>query len=214
MAINPVIRHTREEHTKIIGDYFPGGRIFGCKNDADANLYKLNYGVAETQRQLEDILFQLYAQYDFRTTENFIDEWEAAVGFPDDCFPVKSVIADRQRNVLAKWLAEGTQTADDFIELAALFGITAVITPGIEVTATFPLTFPVIFVDEFAFPYTFPLTFTEGANPRFQMYVQFTGADLEEFTYTFPMTLGSVEIGILECLFRKLAPANVQVIFV
>ena len=89
-------------------------------------------------------------------------------------------------------------TAQDFIDLAAEFGITVTIIPG-AVAGTFPMVFPLMF-------------FTSGKEARFTMVVEFP-SDLETFPLTFPIPFGDGIIGVIKCLFNRIRPANVQIIY-
>jgi len=48
---------------------------------------------------------------------------------------------------------------------------------------------------------------------RFTMLVFYATQQPYIFPYRFPLQFGSAEIPILECLFKHLVPANVQVLF-
>jgi hypothetical protein len=64
------------------------------------------------------------------------------------------------------------------------------------------------------FPYTFPIKFYSSAKvARFTMVVRPSTAILPTFPYTFPITFGDQELAQIECLFDKIKPANVEIIF-
>ena len=100
---------------------------------------------------------------------------------------------------MVKLASLGVQTAQDFIDLAALFGITVEIKNG-TVNGTFPMTCPII-------------VFDSSKAARFTIIVTFTVAAAETFPYTFPLPFGNAQIAILECLFNRLKPANTDIIF-
>jgi uncharacterized protein YmfQ (DUF2313 family) len=130
----------------------------------------------------------------------FLDEWEAAVGIPDDCFDGQGSDAKRRRDVLAKLASLGVQTAEDFKALAQIFGLGVIITGG-SVHGTFPFTFPMIlFPDERTARHTIVVDVME--NPVGNV-----------FPYTFPLTFGDPLTTLVECLFRKLKPANCDLLF-
>jgi len=132
-------------------------------------------------------------------TTLYINEWERAVGIPDSCFSGTGSIQDRQRDVIIKLASLGIQTEGDFKELALLFGVAVDVRPA-SPNAVFPMTFPILF--------------TDGAiAARFTIVVTFTVEASNNFPLTFPFVFGSREIGILECLFRRLKPENCNIIF-
>ncbi len=193
------INHTREDHAITLGQYLPDGPFFEAKTEEDSNLYKFLFGLADTLRIVEENLSLTYDDYDFRITENFINQWENALGIPDSCFSGTGSLGSRRTAINAKFLSFGVQTEQDFIDIAALFGIIITIQNGTDLLDTFPLEFPIIFED------------VEQA--RFTMIVNFQVDDSLTFPFTFPIPFGDDNIESLKCLFRKLAPANVRVIF-
>jgi len=101
--------------------------------------------------------------------------------------------------VVAK-LTAAVQTATDFEELAALFGLTVEVISGIAGAG---------------FPYVFPLLFFESVKEsRFTIVVKVTDELTGGFPYAFPLVFGNGILDILQCFFNKLKPANCQVIFI
>lgn len=193
-------RRDIEQYTDSLADYMPGGRLFAAKTVQDSNFRKLLRGMSGELFRVNGLLRDFSDQILPDQTEKFISEWESAVGIPDDCLKGTGAIEERRRDVLVKLAASGIQTEQDFIDLAALYGVTITIRPGVE-TITFPLTFPVIFFDTLQ-------------DARFTIIIEFTVPDTSRFPLTFPIVFGSGEIAVLECLFNKLKPANCNVIFV
>lgn len=189
-----------QQQTAIFANYLPSDNVFAGKVCEDTILYKFLFGFAETFRRVNDSLEITFDEYDLRTTVNFIDEWESALGIPDDCFPGTGTIAERQTDVFAKFIADGTQTEDDFIAIAALYGITITIEDGLSAFGTFDFTWDIIFQDI--------------KQARFTMVVKFGTPAILQFPLTFPIPFSDASIEKLKCLFRKLAPSNVDVIFV
>lgn len=207
-------RHPVEQHTLVLAAYLPDGEAFASKVDPDANLYKFLLGLAETQRLVEDSMQTTYEEHDYTTTDSFISEWESAVGIPDSCFKGTGSIEERRKDIEVKILSNGTQTADDFIDLAAELGVAVNIVPGITQLGTrFPFDFPVTFEDDGVFPIEFTYVFPDVKGARFTMIVEFVTATDQQFPFEFPLTFGDERVELLQCLFKKLAPANVQVLF-
>lgn len=192
-------RRDIEQYTNSLAAYLPGDELFVSKSIDGSTLRKLLRGFAGELFRCNGLIKEYSEEIIPDETVKFISEWESAVGIPDDCFPGTGDIETRRLHVLVKLASLGVQTAQDFIDLAALFGITVNIVPGIR-AVTFPLLFPVTF-------------FETEKEARFTIIVQFLEQDVDRFPFTFPVIFGTEEIGILECLFNKLKPANVNVLF-
>ena len=189
----------RNEQTAILANYMPNDDVFAGKINETTKLHKFLFGFSETNRRINESLEVTFDEYDFRITTDFLNEWESMLGIPDSCFPGTGTIAQRRTDVIAKFLADGTQTTDDFKAIAALYGIVINIKSGISE------------VD--VFPFTFPIEFPDVKTARFTMIIEFVVEESLRFPLIFPIPFGDDDITKLECLFRKLAPANVDVIF-
>lgn len=186
MTFTPIVCHTIEEHTKATTDYAPNGDLWKGKVIESTNMYKLFRGISQENLRAENYLKTLQDEFIPDKTEVFIDEWERVLGIPDDCFNGEGDLETRRRNVLIKLASLGVQTVDDFQDLANLFGVTAIVYPGEEAPTTPPV-------------------------PKFTIVVEFVTTS--GFPFTFPFTFGDDTIAILECLFKKLRPANCDVVF-
>jgi len=191
--------HNVEEQAQALADFLPNGCLFEAKNRRDSLYRQFLRGLGAANFEPEAFLRFFSAEIDLNTTTALLEEWEATVGIPDDCFSTNTDIETRRQQVLIKLAALGVQTEEDFENLAALYGVTIEIQQGTDVS-TFPLIFPSIF-------------FGSSKEARFSIVVLYEVALTDTFTYTFPIPFGDAAIPILECLFDKLAPANVQVIF-
>ena len=189
---------TLDEQTQSLASYLPTGRAWGAKNIQGTITRGLLAGLAgeliRNEQLLEDFKNEILPD---ETTE-FLDEWESALGIPDDCFTGTGSVVERRNDVLAKLASLGIQTAEDFRLLALqIYGLVITITspdPG----ETFPWTFP----------HTFGLSDREA---RFTIRVNYDeDTELKTFPYTFPIEFQERGNSILNCLFRKLKPANVD----
>lgn len=192
-------RRNLEEYTESMAAYMPGGRLFTSKSIKDSNFRKLLRGMAGELFNANGLLKEYSEQIIPDQTEKFVAEWESALGIPDDCFKANGTLDERRRDVLTKLAALGVQTAQDFIDLAEVFGVTVTVNAGID-EITFPLVFPIVM-------------FTTEQEARFTIVVRFTVQEANRFPLVFPIVFGSGEISILECLFTKLKPANCNILF-
>lgn len=191
-------RHTKEEHADVLADYLPNDDLWKAKKIDGKKLRQLLLGLALSAQKAEDQLETVWEELDPSTTTLFIDDWEKALGIPDDCFPGTGTIEDRRLHVIIK-LSSSVQTAADFEALAALLGVTVTVQSGIA-SAKFPMIFPVLFVGSLK-------------EARFTIVVNFTTSVTEVFPFTFPLTFQESAISIIKCIFSKLKPANCNIIF-
>lgn len=194
---------TLEDHILVLANYLPGGRLFNAKGVSTSNLYKLLKGTA-FEMLTADGLIKAYRQEIIPDlTEQFIDEWELAVGIPDACFPGNEDLATRRAHVLIKLAALGAQTTADFQAIVDLF--TAVFTVGNAVDCPAGDSFPMVF--------PFLLGEAASVDDRFTILLKSSIPAGPLFPLTFPIDFSpDNEAGIAECLVRQLAPANCRVL--
>lgn len=193
MGCNPEF----ERHVNSLADYLPNGIMFEAKNINDSNFRQLLRGLSHELFTAQGYLCTLEEEYFPDATTLFLNEWEQALGIPDDCFSGSGTIIERRRDIVVKLSALGVQTADDFVALALVFGITVTVTA----------------LSEEAFP-PFPVPFTPVSLPDARFIIVVTGDDIlgsvPPYNVPFDLIVGE---SILECLFNKLAPENCKVIF-
>lgn len=191
--------HTNTEQANSLADYLPNGPVFEAKKVPETNLRRLLEGMAILLQDAEQKINLVSDQYDIRTTTEFIEEWEGFVGIPDDCFIVADTLEERRANVLLKLTAMGVQTEAEFEALGDLLGINIDVIPG-GVHGIFPMTFPIMFFDS-------------PKEARFTLIVDYEIAGNYSFPYIFPLLFDTQAVTALKCIFGKLKPANVQLIF-
>lgn len=197
--------HTLDQHQQALGQYLPNDRLFAAKNIRGKNLYKLLMGLAGEFQRVDAIFQSVWDGTNILTTQdvNYIALWEGFVGIPDCCFTQTTslTIDERRQQILVKLTSLGVLTAQDFIDLAALLGVTVEITSGINV-GVFPMIFPIPF-------------FANPKAARFTMivYMPASLAPTSTFTLTFPFTLSSGGSSVIECLFNELKPAMTSIIY-
>lgn len=195
---------TQLEHSTTLASFLPNGRPFLAKGIPQTNLYKLIYGLAAECARAENLLNDITYEHEIGQTTLLIEEWESALGIPDDCFPKATTLAERRRNVLLKLGGLGLQTAKDFIDLAAVFGVTITIDVG-RCYGMFPYNcaFPITFMDS---PQTARFTW------RVNMW-NITPPCIFPFVNLFPICFSSGASNIIECFFNKLRPSNTILTF-
>lgn len=182
---NVIVRQDQISMVKSLAAYLPGGELFQAATIPGTTFNMLLLGLAVELQRAENYLFLYNDQFIPDRTTPFIPEWESAVGIPDECFVISPTDTDEERrlNIITKLASLGVQTADDFINLAANYGITVTVIPLSET------------IDP---PYDVPFTPFSSVEARFTWIIKGDNLFTEE---------------ILLCLFCKLKPANTKLIF-
>jgi len=193
--ITPIECHTSEEHTSAMAHHLPSDEMWASKHQAESPLRLFLEGLSQEMIRSENYYKALADEIIPDNTNLFLDEWERVLGIPDDCFDGTGDNDTRRTHILVKLASLGVQTVGDFEELASLFGVTVTVIPGNDYW-TAP-----------GFPFPVP-----EEESRYYIVITFVNPD-PGFPYTFPFTFGADNFGILECLFRKLKPANCEILF-
>lgn len=199
--------------TGALANYLPSGRVWGAKAVAGTVTRQLLEGLAIEMIRSNDLIERFKTQILPDLTTDFLTEWEQAVGIPDDCFGGTGTLDERRGDLLIKLVSLGVQTADEFIALAALLGVSVLITqPGSAQTFTY--TFLDTEEDAPSVTGRFELGHSDIIT-KFTMIVTFVDLPrATRFPYTFPLTFLTREVGIVECLFERLKPANVKIEYI
>lgn len=190
--------HSREKHADSLANYLPNSRIFSpAKFRSDAELRKVLLGLAGELARVEKNISDLYEERDIRTTTNLIEEWESAVGIPDEIFPGNGPLQERRDHVLIKFTMS-VQTTTDFERLARIFGYT-----DVTVTPLAVRSYP---------PYSVPFYPQQLSESRFVAVVEGTNIlqSVPPYDVPFDVAFGS---SFIQTLFDKLKPANVKFIY-
>ena len=187
-----------ERQGALLSAHFPTGRVWDAKDQTGTNFFNLLLGFGAEIFRLETAIEALSNELDINQTEQLITEWEKSVGIPDSCFSIGNTLEERRDQVLSKIAGLGVQTKGDFEQLALSFGTTVVVTAGADLMI-FPLGFPIIFAPT-------------PKDVRFTMVVDF---EKEPFVFPldFPIQFVNAINGLIQCIFSKLRPATVQLIF-
>ena len=189
----------QQTQARQLARHMPDGAVWENKFNYESNMGNLMLGLASEYLRLSILIERVIDEADINKTNDMILEWQKSVGIPGDCIDAGGTIEEQRRNILLKLTNfGGIQTAQEFIDLAALFGFTADVT-NTRVNGVFSLDFPLRFFDSR------------------KTAVHTILVDLEEeravFALDFPIEFTSGVTGLIECLFRKLAPSNCQLLF-
>ena len=218
--MNPTLL-SKHEHANALALNLPSGRIWNAKHRRASNLYKFLLGLAGTFQVADASIQRFIDQTIPSETEDFISEWEEALGIPGDCFKVALTDDLRRRNIKIKLATlAGINTAQDFVDLASLFDLVIEVTSGIDHVATgsggYATATPVMTIGGGG-------TFADLQTARFTMVVKEFAPGGIVFPWEFSAASGSLPVGLkfanedqnsLRCLIEKLKPANSQVLFV
>lgn len=193
-----ITEHTTSQHADSIADFLPNGPLFRAKKTDGSKLRLLLIGLANQILVAEGKLVETETELDINTATALIEEWESMLGIPDDCFLADGTIEERRRDVLLK-LNASLQTKQDFIDLADTLGVSIQINSGISFSV-FPLVFPSIF-------------FSSDKEARYTMIVDFNVSSSNAFPLEFPFVFDDKGTAIVRCIFDKLKPANVNIIY-
>ena len=191
--------HSIEDQAEGLAQYLPTGKVWTAKGISGTNLRGILRGLAKELWRTESVIETFVQEIIPDETTMYIDEWERALGIPCECFRGTGTVDERRADVLVKLAALGVQTADDFVELASRFGLDVTVEPGARY-GVFPMTFPILF-------------FPNDRVARHTIVVQYTVQDSDRFPLAFPLSSSARGLGVLKCIFEKIAPANCNVIF-
>lgn len=199
-----------EQHVAALAANLPGGRVWVPKLLRGTNLNGLLRGLAPTFQRMDAALERWVAQQIPTTTTDYLSEWEYALGIPDPCIPIEDDPTKRARNIGIKLaILAGVQTKADFESLAALFGLTVEVNPGIDHVSTgdggYGLKTPVLDI---------PTDFASVAVARRSIVVVETIPASAQFPYEFPLPFRTSEQLQMRCLFETLKPAYTQIVYV
>jgi hypothetical protein len=207
----------KQRSLEVLQAHFPLGMAWDAFRTAGKNAYALLSALAESFEDAWESLCFLVSELDPRTTDQLIVEWETAVSLPDRCLPTYSTLQERRDWVMWRLNKKRWNTAQDWKDLALLFGFEIDITPGWLVQKR------ALFWDDTSghFP-TFPLAFDNFPKlGRFRVYIDVIGASFHGFQYgendnpgfPIPFEDGPIAFQDFKCLIDRVRPANVVIIW-
>lgn len=174
--------------------------------------YKFWQGIAKSLTSAWVALCDMVEQVDYRTGTQFLGEWEDALGLPDRCLPTQTGSnTDRRKWITFRLNKRRWTTAQDWMDLAALYGLTIVVTPGwhVQEPALYPMGYPLRYD-------LFPKL------GRFRVYINIAGLNAGGYDYGaasrgdgYPVPYGDTIEGFEEfqCMIERIKPANVIIIW-
>lgn len=208
--INLFDPYSVDENKLLLASHLPIGRVWQKGFSPDSNVGKFLHGLAAEFYRFQVLCSDIVKEMDINTANDLLIEWERSVGIPDNCFLRQGykTIEERRFEVEQKFSKfGGVQTADDFVRVAAAFGITVEVYYGaIGGGLGFPWTFPTIFTSLYA-------DYTEASHTIIVL-ITGTYTTSDTFALPFPIPFSTGPVSFLQCIFRKLAPANVEVVVI
>lgn len=136
---------TIDTETNAIAYLLPAGRVFANKFIPSTVVRRVLRGLAVTTLDVSDFIFRIGEEFFPDVTTELIEEWESLVGIPNAFFKGDGDIATRRTHVVAMLRANGAQTEQDFIDLAAGLGHTIEVDHNVpSVLELLPLDVPFI----------------------------------------------------------------------
>lgn len=181
-----------DEQRQAIASWMPPGMAWAAFRLANTNAYNFLLGLAsEFVRMAAFIAAARVTIPNSTNNDDFIAEWEEAVGIPDSCLLGTGTLEERWRHVLVKFAGANIQTANDFVALAGIFGFTITVQGGMD----------------------FRPDFGSDKEARNTIVVTFATTEVEVFPYTFPFTFEESQSLIIECLLTTLKPVTSNIDF-
>ncbi len=191
--------HSEQEYMTLLRNLLPPGLAFPREPGTD--IEKLLLGCAAELSRLESRADALAVEVNPLDTNELLSDWERAAGLPDKCSGnLETTIQGRRNALIAKLTANGGQSEEYFVEIAANLGYTITISTfnpfrvGLSVVGDALTNGPWQFAWVINAPETTVITFKVGMSA--------VGEALR--------TWGN---DTLECKIRQLAPAHTVPIF-
>lgn len=176
--------------------------------------YLLVKALARALDDAWEAICRLSTELDPRTTTELLPEWEAALSLPDACLPPATSLDERRARLMFRLEKRRWSTAQDWRDLAALYGLEIEITPGWLVQK------PALYAMEY--PRRYDLFPKLG---RFRVYIDLIGVEARGYPYGgatgaagygtdgVPYGLDLEGYEAFRCIIERVKPANVVVIW-
>lgn len=190
-----------DEQALILASHIPIGKVWEKGFSPDSNIGKLIRGLGIEFYRMQVLIKNVSIEMDIDQANELLIEWEKSVGLPDSCFTTNVSNEERRKQIEQKFSNfGGIQIAEDFERVGSVFGFNIEVFPGIQFGG-FPLSFPITFFDS-------------SKSAKHTIFVIILGEISGDsfFPLPFPIPFSSGGSTFLECIFNKLAPANVNVV--
>lgn len=191
--------------------HVPQGIAWECFRRAGKTAYRLIHALSSGYEDAWRALCRLAHELDPRTTTELIGEWERAVSLPDPCLPAAQTLDERRAWIMWRLEKRRWTTAQDWKDLAALFGLEIAVTPGWLVQK------PALYAAEY--PKRYDLFPKLG---RFRVYINVLNGACRGYPYGgasggsgYPIPYGCEDANYdaFKCLLMRVKPANVIIIW-
>lgn len=166
--------------------------------------YKLMEAIGQSFEDATRALCRMATELDPRTTVEMLPEWERALSLPDSCLPEADTVEERRAWIMFRLAKRRWTTAQDWYELAELFGLQITITPGWEVQK------PALYGT--CYPHRYDLFPKLG---RFRVYIDLIGVEWHGYAYSYPFEYGQTfpNFQIFQCILERVRPASVVILW-
>jgi len=190
---------TQQEQARILANYLRDDKLHEAKNQENSNLYKILIGLAEGWLDFRNNANDVVDNYNINNSLLLIEEWEKAVGIPDNIFDISSNLETRKRNILLKLAGSKAETKEQFERIGKILGFDVKCETGYQY-CVFPLRFPLIFATQEVMPFLIVISVNKKYQPQ-------------TFPLSFPIEFRTDQASILKLLFDKIKPSNTKLIF-
>jgi len=192
-------KRTQQEQARILANYLRDDKLHEAKNQENSNLYKILIGLAEGWLDFRNNANDVVDNYNINNSLLLIEEWEKAVGIPDNIFDISSNLETRKRNILLKLAGSKAETKEQFERIGKILGFDVKCETGYQY-CVFPLRFPLIFATQEVMPFLIVISVNKKYQPQ-------------TFPLSFPIEFRTDQASILKLLFDKIKPSNTKLIF-
>lgn len=192
-------KRTQQEQARILANYLRSDKLHDAKNNKDSILFKILMGLAIGWIDFRNNSQLIVDNYNIYNSLQLLEEWEQAVGIPDDVFNIANDVETRRRNILLKISGSKAETSLQFENIGKILGFDIKCETGYQY-CRFPLRFPIIFTKKENLPFLIVITIDKKYQPK-------------TFPFTFPIEFKSDIAIILKLFFDKIKPANTKLIF-
>ncbi len=174
--------------------------------------HKFYQSIADGLNDLDVALCDLIQELDPRTTDALVTEWEASVSLPDPCLPSTGTLQERRDQIMFRLDKKRWSTAQDWKDLAALFGLEIDVTPGwlYQKPALYPASYPKRY-DLFPKLGRFRV-YIDVRNNDFGGY-PYDGTVKPDHQYPIPYGISDARLSDFMCMINRVKPASVIVLW-